>query len=43
MARWLTMMTWRGRRHLLRGADDAELTRLAIQLGHLDGTADPAA
>ena len=29
VARWLTLMHWRGRRHLLRGAADAEITRVA--------------
>jgi AcrR family transcriptional regulator len=29
VARWLTVMTWRGRSHLLRGADDAEIVRVA--------------
>jgi AcrR family transcriptional regulator len=29
VARWLTLMHWRGRRHLLRGAGDAEIPRVA--------------
>lgn len=29
VSRWLTMMTWRVRRHLVRGADDAEIARMA--------------
>ena len=29
VARWLTLMHWRGRRHLLRGAGQAELARVA--------------
>lgn len=29
VARWLTVMTWRGRSHLLRGCDDIEIVRVA--------------
>ncbi|HEY1966928.1 MAG TPA: TetR/AcrR family transcriptional regulator [Pseudonocardia sp.] len=35
VARWLTMMAWRGRSHLVRRADDAEIQRLSASCAAL--------